>query len=49
MSSYLDFDGPAEAAAFLEFLHTKVWSSPETSPALVGDLRTAILEPVESQ
>jgi hypothetical protein len=45
----LDFDGPAEAAAFLEFLQTRVWSSPENSPALSGDVRTAILEPVESQ
>jgi hypothetical protein len=45
----LDFDSPAEAAAFLEFMQTKVWSSPENSPALAGDLRTAILEPVESQ
>jgi hypothetical protein len=45
----LDFDGPAEAAAFLEFLQTRVWSSLENSPALAGDVRTAILEPVESQ
>jgi hypothetical protein len=45
----LDFDGPAEAAAFLEFLQTRVWSSPENSPGLAGDVRTAILEPVESQ
>ena len=43
----LDFDDPAEAEAFLEFLQTKVWSSPENSPALAGDPRTAILEPVE--
>src|SRR5688572_29587338 len=39
----LDFDSPAEAAAFLEFLQTRVWSSPENSHALAGDLRTAIL------
>ena len=45
----LDFDNPAKAAAFLEFLQTRVWSSPENSPALAGDPRTAILEPVESQ
>jgi hypothetical protein len=44
----LDFDSPAEAAAFLEFLQTRVWSSPENSPALAGDPQTAILEPVES-
>jgi hypothetical protein len=43
----LDFDSPAEAAAFLEFLQTRVWSSPET--ALAGDPRTAILEPVEAR
>ena len=45
----LDFDNPAKAAAFLEFLQTRVWSSPENSPALAGDPRTAILEPVESR
>jgi hypothetical protein len=45
----LDFDSPAKAAAFLEFLQTSVWSSPENSPALAGDPRTAILESVESQ
>jgi hypothetical protein len=44
----LDFDSPAEAEAFLEFLQTRVWSSPENSPALAGALRTSILEPVES-
>jgi hypothetical protein len=33
----LDFDSPAEAAAFLEFLQTRVWSSPENSPTLAGD------------
>jgi hypothetical protein len=44
----LDFDGPTEAAAFLEILETKVWSSRENSPALAGAPRTAILEPVES-
>jgi hypothetical protein len=45
----LDFDSTAEAAGLLEFLQTKVWSSKENSPALAGDLRTAILEPVEDQ
>lgn len=45
----LDFDSKAEAAGFLEFLQTKVWSSKENSPALAGDLRTAILEPVDDQ
>jgi hypothetical protein len=45
----LDFDSPAEAEAFLEFLQTRVWSSSENSPALAGALRTSILEPVERQ
>jgi hypothetical protein len=44
----LDFDTPTEAAAFLEMLETKVWSSQKNSPALAGAPRTAILEPVES-
>jgi hypothetical protein len=45
----LDFDSAAKAAAFLELLETRVWSSQENSPALAGDRRTAILEPVESR
>jgi hypothetical protein len=44
----LDFDSAVEAARFLEFLETRIWSSPESSPALAGDPRTAILEPVEA-
>ena len=44
----LDFDSPAEAAAFLEFCNKSVVFSGELS-ALAGDPRTAILEPVESQ
>jgi hypothetical protein len=43
----LDFDSATEAAVFLEFLKTRVWSSNENSPALAGDARTSILEPVE--
>ena len=43
----LDFDSAAEATVFLEFLKAKVWSSRENSPALAGDPRTSILEPVE--
>jgi hypothetical protein len=42
----LDFDSPERAAAFLELLHTQVWSSRAASPALAGRPRTAILEPV---
>ena len=43
----LDFGTEVEAERFLEFLQTKVWSSQESSPALVGAPRTAILEPVQ--
>lgn len=39
----LDFDTTERAEAFLRFLHEKVWSSPENSPALVGTPRTQIL------
>jgi hypothetical protein len=42
----LDFDTIPEAERFLEFLHTKVWSSPENAPALVGTPQTRILEPL---
>jgi hypothetical protein len=45
----LDFDRQAEAAAFLQFLRTTVWSSRENSPALAGDIRTAILETVDTR
>jgi hypothetical protein len=40
----LDFATAPEAQAFLEFLRGKVWSSRESSPALVGSPRTMILE-----
>lgn len=42
----LDFSTAAEAEKFLEFLHSKVWSSRENSPALAGTPRTRILETV---
>ncbi len=41
----LDFDTTAEAERFRDFLHTTVWSSSESSPALAGTPRTTILEP----
>jgi hypothetical protein len=41
----LDFDTAGEAAKFLAFLQTTVWSSSENSPALIGTPRTRILEP----
>ena len=40
----LDFDTVAEATRFLEFLHERVWSSPQNAPALVGAVQTRILE-----
>lgn len=42
---HLDFDTVEEAARFLEFLRTQVWSSPQNAPALVGAVKTRILEP----
>ena len=41
----LDFDTIDEAEAFLAFLQEKVWSSPDSSPALVGEPQAKILEP----
>ena len=41
----LDFASSDEAAAFLRFLETQVWSSAERAPALAGRPRTLILEP----
>jgi hypothetical protein len=38
----LDFDGPASAHAFAEFLHERVWGS-GNAPALVGVPATRIL------
>ena len=43
----LEFDTAEEAAAILEFLRTKVWSSPAHSPALVGNANARVLETVE--
>jgi hypothetical protein len=44
----LDFDNADEAAAFLQLLQTKVWSTSDNSPALIGTPRTAILREFES-
>ncbi|MEP6649969.1 MAG: hypothetical protein ABJA74_08645 [Lapillicoccus sp.] len=41
----LDFSDADQAARFLSFLQTNVWSSPERSPALAGAITTRILEP----
>lgn len=40
----LDFETVAAAERFLGFLRTKVWTSPESAPALVGAPRTHILQ-----
>jgi hypothetical protein len=42
----LDFETIDQATAFLDFLTTQVWSSPERSPGLGGTPRTMILESV---
>jgi hypothetical protein len=42
----LDFGTEPEAAAFLDFLETAVWSSPTAAPALAGRPRTVIFEAV---
>ena len=44
----LDFDSIEEAAAFHRFLETKVWSSPEASPALEGEPRARVLTDVDA-
>jgi hypothetical protein len=40
----LEFDAAAQAEAFAAFLHTRVWATPESSPALAGRPRTQVLE-----
>lgn len=42
----LEFDSADQAASFLDFLRSKVWSTPEASPALAGSPEATILEPV---
>ncbi len=44
----LDFTTQAEAEQFLSFLQTTVWSSSESSPALVGSPRTSMFELVDA-
>ncbi|GAA0980358.1 hypothetical protein GCM10009555_046680 [Acrocarpospora macrocephala] len=43
----LDFDTRDEATKFLEFLTTRVWSTPANAPALVGTPHTRLLQLVE--
>jgi hypothetical protein len=40
----LDLPDKPSATSFLQFLRTRVWASPDASPALVGSPRTRILE-----
>jgi hypothetical protein len=42
----LDFDSVEEAEAFKGFLETKVWTSPEASPALEGTPHARVLTEV---
>ncbi len=44
----LDFPTREQAERFLGFLETTVWTSRDRSPALVGEPRTRILEPVRA-
>jgi hypothetical protein len=44
----LEFDGAGQAAAFATFLEQRVWSSPDSAPALAGVPRTRILDLVGS-
>jgi hypothetical protein len=45
----LEFDTPARAQAFAEFLEQHIWSSPTSSPALAGPAQTRILGLMPSQ
>ncbi|HEU5156103.1 MAG TPA: hypothetical protein VFU43_03840 [Streptosporangiaceae bacterium] len=45
----LDFGTREEAAKFLNFLTTKVWSTPANAPALIGRPQTRILDLMEQQ
>lgn len=43
----LDFGTGHEATKFLDFLTTRVWSTPANAPALVGVPQTRILDLIE--
>jgi len=47
----LDFAGVDQAQAFRDFLHSRVWSTADTAPALAGAPLTRIVEaePVPAQ
>ncbi len=44
----LEFDSTSQATAFAGFLRTRVWSSPDSSPALAGPPITRVLDVVRS-
>ena len=44
---HLTFETIDAASAFRDFLRDRIWSSPETSPALVGQPTTVILTELE--
>jgi len=44
----LDFEGIEQAEAFKNFLETKIWSSPDASPALEGPPRARVLTEVST-
>lgn len=43
----LDFGTGDEATKFLDFLTTRVWSTPANAPALIGTPQTRILDLVD--
>jgi hypothetical protein len=43
----LDFGTGEEATKFLDFLTTRVWSTPASAPALIGTPQTRILDLVD--
>lgn len=40
----LDFDTTEQARAFHQFLQTRVWSTPDNAPALVGTPQARVLQ-----
>ena len=45
----LDFDSVDGAQQFLHLLRTRVWSSPDNAPALIGSPQTRILQSANPQ
>jgi hypothetical protein len=43
----LDFETEEQASSFLAVLRDKIWSSPDSSPALTGAPRTTILQTLD--